>query len=218
MAIVIDDCGQQLDVMERGVRLKLPLTFAVLPHLAHSAKSAELAHSAGQEVIVHQPMQPEAHDEDPGEGAILQGMKTDRIGKILTASFHDVPHAVGLNNHMGSAATADRALMVATFTALERVRPGAFFLDSRTSAATVAADVARKQGVPTAERAVFLDNDLSEVAIRGELARLMGLAAERGQAVAIGHLKPETLAVLEREMSQLEGHECRFVFLSALMR
>ena len=200
------------------MRSRVPLTFAVIPHLPASRRSAELAHEKGAEVIVHQPMQPEAGDEDPGQDAIAPGMKRERIVRILRASFDDVPHAVGMNNHMGSRATADAALMEATFAALEQVKPGALFLDSRTTAQTVALDVARRQGIAAVQRSVFLDNDLSASAIRGELDRLAGLAATQGEAVAIGHLKPETLDVLESVLPAMEGRDCRFVFLSALVR
>jgi polysaccharide deacetylase 2 family uncharacterized protein YibQ len=215
---VLDDCGQRLDLMERAVRSRAPLTFAVIPHLPHSRASAERAFAAGHEVIVHQPMQPESGDEDPGEGALTSGMKPEQVRRILRESFADVPHAVGLNNHMGSRATADPALMAAVASSLKAMDGELFFLDSRTSARTVARSAAASRGVRTAERAVFLDNDLSPAAIRSELDRLLRLAAENGEAVGIGHLKPETLDVLEAVLPSENASEVRFVFLSDLVR
>jgi polysaccharide deacetylase 2 family uncharacterized protein YibQ len=218
---VLDDCGQRLDLMERAVRSRTPLTFAVIPHLPHSKQSAELAFGAGHEVIVHQPMEPESGDEDPGEGAIRVGMGAREVRDVLRSSFADVPHAVGLNNHMGSRATADPRLMGAVLSSLHAMDPQLYFLDSRTSAQTVARDAAHAQGVPSAQRAVFLDNDLAPGAIRSEVARLLARAAEDGEAVGIGHLKPETLDVLEATLGQGGGGasgEVRFVFLSDLVR
>lgn len=219
-AIVLDDCGQRLDLMERAVRIRQPLTFAVIPHLPHSRASAEAAFAAGHEVIVHQPMQPDGPDEDPGEGAIVSGMSPARVAKTLRASLDDVPHAVGLNNHMGSRATADARLMDAVLgsvAALSRRHP-LYFLDSRTTPRTVALEAARRRGVRCAERDVFLDNEPDAAAIRGQVDRLVAEAASQGQAVAIGHLKPETLAVLEATLPALDGREVRFVFLGDLVR
>ena len=218
VAIVIDDCGQRLDLLERAIRCRVPLTFAIIPHLPYSRESAERAHAAGREIIVHQPMEPDAPGENPGQGAIVSGMRRDKITRILRESFEDVPHAVGMNNHMGSRATSDEGLMESTFSALAQVRPGALFLDSRTTAGTVAMDVARRKGIRAAQRSVFLDNDLDAAAIRSELDRLVQVATEQGQAVAIGHLKEETLAVLEAMLPGMDGRDCRFVFLSDLVR
>jgi len=79
-------------------------------------------------------------------------------------------------------------------------RRGLFFLDSRTSADTVAYRVARSLGVPAAERQVFLDRDPAPEQIAFQFRRLLALARERGAAIAIGHPYPETLAVLAREV------------------
>lgn len=220
VAIVLDDCGQRLDLMERAVRLRQPLTFAVIPHLPHSRASAEAAHSAGHEVIVHQPMEPEGGEADPGEGVLMTGMSRRDVQRILKASFASVPHARGLNNHMGSRATADAELMGAVLGSvaeMSRSRP-LYFLDSRTSAGTVAWEAASAAGLRSAQRDVFLDNDLAPEAILGQLRRLLDEAAVGGQAIGIGHLKPETLAVLEAEMPRIEGRQARFVFLGDLVR
>lgn len=220
IAIVLDDCGQRLDLLERGVRIRQPLTFAVIPHLPHSRASAEAAHAAGHEVIVHQPMEPEGDDANPGTGVLRRGMSSGEARRILGASLAEVPHARGLNNHMGSKATADARLMGIVLGALgelSRSRP-LYFLDSRTSADTVASEAARRAGLRTAERDVFLDNDLSPAAIQGQLDRLLAEAVAQGQAIGIGHLKPETLAILETEMPRLDGQQARFVFLGDLVR
>ena len=220
IAIVLDDCGQRLDLIERAVRIRQPMTFAVIPHLPHSRSSAEAAFAAGHEVIVHQPMEPESGDENPGEGALLTGMSPARVARVLASSLQDVPHAVGMNNHMGSKATADAVLMGELFEGLGKLSRGRplYFLDSRTSARTVAREAAGRAGVPSAERDVFLDNDLAPAAILGQLDRLMAEGAGRGQAVGIGHLKPETLAVLETALPAAEGTQARFVFLGDLVR
>jgi polysaccharide deacetylase 2 family uncharacterized protein YibQ len=219
VAIVIDDCGQRLELMQRAVRMRQSLTFAVIPRLPHSRASAEAAFAAGHEVILHQPMEPEQGDEDPGEGALKVGMRPADVERVLRENFADVPHAVGLNNHMGSRATADERLMAATFHAvkdLSRGRP-LYFLDSRTTAQTVAEEAAHAAGLASGRRAVFLDNDPSPRAIRDQMATLLATARDKGEAVGIGHLRPETLDVLEVVLPREES-DVSFVFLSALMR
>ncbi len=67
-----------------------------------------------------------------------------------------VPHAVGVNNHQGSRATSDAALMQALMPLLRE--RGLFFIDSRTDAKTVAYDMAKRDGVRAASRKVFLDD------------------------------------------------------------
>ena len=220
IALVLDDCGQSLELMRRAIKSRAPLTFAVIPRLPHSRESAELAWGSGHEVIVHQPMEPESSDQDPGEGAITVGMAPARIRAVLRENLADVPHAVGMNNHMGSRATSDAALMAEVLVSLKSLRPdGFYFLDSRTTAATVALQAARTARMPAAERsAPFLDDDLSPAAIQGQMAQLMARATADGQAVGIGHLKPETLAVLEAIVPGVPEAQYRFVFLSELVR
>ena len=220
-AIVIDDCGERLDLMQRAIRIRAPLTFAVIPHLRASSASAELGFSSGHEVILHQPMEPSSPAEDPGQGVLQVGMKADQVARVLRRNLEAVPHVVGLNHHMGSRATADATLMGHVLAATRSLRgehENLYFLDSRTSAETVGFEVARRLGVPTAMRNVFLDNDADPVSIRKQLDLLLSTAAAQGEAIGIGHLKPETLAVLEAVLPAVPERECRFVFVSELVR
>ena len=101
----------------------------MIPRLRHSTESAEAAHLAGHEVILHQPMEPEPGDANPGDGALLVGMGRRQVAKLLAENLDDVPHAVGLNNHMGSRATADEELMDAVLGAVRAELDGVY--DSR---------------------------------------------------------------------------------------
>ena len=63
--------GLVLELLE----IPAPLTFAVLPNLAHSEAFAEAARARGHEIILHLPMEPvDPVRHDPGEGAILVGL------------------------------------------------------------------------------------------------------------------------------------------------
>ena len=108
-----------------------------------------------------------------------------------------MPYARGVNNHMGSRATADRRVMESVIASLPK---GMYFVDSRTGGSSVAADVAREMNVRSAARHVFLDDDRSVLAIRHQLAVLAETAASRGLAIGIGHPHPSTIQVLADEI------------------
>jgi uncharacterized protein len=111
-----------------------------------------------------------------------------------------VSGARGVNNHMGSRATTDRAAMDAVMEELKA--RGIFFLDSRTSPDSVAEDAARANGVPALRRDVFLDLTDDPDGVRLALQEAVARARESGHAVAIGHVHPVTLEVLGRELSR----------------
>lgn len=197
VALVIDDLGRSLRDLETLGALGVPLSYAVLPFESQTpAVVAELRRQR-REILLHLPMEP-ANGADPGPGALTRAMSRRQLVRGTRAALAAVPGAVGVNNHMGSGLSADPRAMR---TVLEEVaQRGLFFLDSRTSADTVAYQVAGTLGVPAAERQVFLDRDPSPEEITLQFHRLLTLARERGAAIAIGHPYPETLEVLAREV------------------
>jgi uncharacterized protein len=127
-----------------------------------------------------------------------------------------VPHAAGVNNHQGSLATSDPALMEALMPAL-RDR-GLFFIDSRTTPATVAYATAQRFGVRSASRKVFLDDTPTRAAILAQISQAATDAQRDGSAIAIGHPHPETIAALTDSLPRLESLGFRLVFASDLAR
>jgi polysaccharide deacetylase 2 family uncharacterized protein YibQ len=94
---------------------------------------------------------------------------------------------------------------------------GLFFIDSRTTAATVAYDAAERAGVAAASRKVFLDDTPERDAIRAQLQTAAGDALRDGSAIAIGHPHPATIAVLAEDVPSLEARGVRMVFASDLV-
>jgi uncharacterized protein len=213
--LVVDDVGNRRQDLDPYLSLDIPITFAVLPQLQFSKESAERISARGQELILHLPMEAES-GKYPGPGTIYVGDSPRRITETLRVNLRSVPGAKGINNHMGSKATADRATMNA---ALEFARrEGLFFLDSRTTHNTVALEVAREKRVPAAERHVFLDNVREVGAIREALTQGVALAREQGYAVLIGHAtSPELALVLQEEAPAIEEGGIRFFHLSTLL-
>ncbi len=217
-SIVIDDVGFRLDLaQEASAELPTYVTFAVIPNLSASTVSAEILHASGHHVILHAPMEPEDSGKwkaQPGE--LYVGLSEKEVDTILARDLGSVPFAEGINNHMGSRATTDRPLMRDVVRALKR--RGLYFLDSRTTPYTVAFQVARNAGLPCAQRAVFLDDVDSQGAIIEQMDALAERARKDGEAVAIGHLRANTIKVLSERLPYWASRGIRFVPLKEVVR
>jgi polysaccharide deacetylase 2 family uncharacterized protein YibQ len=215
VALVIDDLGRSLDDLHAVEGLSVPISYAVLPFEEQTPEVVAELRQRGAEILLHLPMEPAGAAKDPGPGALRLGMTPEQLRQSTLAALQAVPGASGVNNHMGSGLSADEPSMTAILGLLSS--RGLFFLDSRTSAQSVAYRVATRLGLPAAERQVFLDPDPSPEAIRAQFHRLLGLARTRGAAVAIGHPLPETLAVLEEEIPKARALGYEFVPVSYLL-
>jgi len=215
LAIIVDDLGYDRAPAEALFALPFPLTLAVLPHLPYSADIAEEAYRRGYQVMLHLPM--ESNGDLKHEAIELRrGMSPAEVTRLLAGMLESVPHAAGVNNHQGSLATADPELMAATMSALRE--RDLFFIDSRTTTATVAYDVALRTGVPVASRKVFLDDIQTREAVLQQFALAERYARKYGFAIAIGHPHPSTLQALEEYLPQIEAHGVGLAFASELVR
>jgi len=216
LAIIIDDLGYDRDAADALLALGFPLTVSVLPHLTLSSEVAEEAYRRGDEVMLHLPMQSESPTAKTEEVELRVGMNIKQVDSALAGMLETVPHAVGVNNHQGSRATADPALMAELMPELRR--RGLFFVDSRTLASTVAYDTAERFGVRAASRKVFLDDSANSEAILRQLELAARDAERDGSAIAIGHPRPDTIAVLAERLPRLESEGIRLVFVSELVQ
>lgn len=194
LAIVIDDMGYQPQLDAELLHLNLNLSFAFLPYGPHTGEEAPVAGRLGRDVLLHLPMEPTDRREDPGPGALTLAMGAAERAEVVTRDLAQVPLAVGINNHMGSRFTGDRAAM-RDFLALVRDRH-LFFLDSLTGRDSLGYSLAREMGVKSCRRQVFLDNDQNLDQIASRIRELLAAAERQGQAVGIGHPHPQTLAAL----------------------
>jgi polysaccharide deacetylase 2 family uncharacterized protein YibQ len=215
-AIVIDDLGQDIKPARRLMALPYALTFSVLPHLRASRETSTAARLAGREVMLHLPMEPLAGPRvNPGEGAILVGMRAPEVARIVEADLETVPNAAGVNNHMGSRATSDPAVMAAVMKELSARR--LYFIDSRTAPSTVALKAARQAGIPAFYRSVFLDDTETVGYTLGQLRSFRALVERQGAALAIGHPHPTTISALETFLPELERDDIELVPASQLV-
>jgi hypothetical protein len=218
VALIMDDMGNSLETLDELLALGRPITVSILPYSAHAAETARIAHERGLEVLLHLPLESvNNHEAMPDtEGLIMAIMTEAAIVASFEASYDRVPFAAGTNNHMGSRFTAEPDLMR---TLLRPIKErGLFFVDSRTTAKTVAVEEARRLGIPATQRDVFLDADADRGRIRGRLIELLQKARKKGQAVGICHPFPETLAVLKSSLFLLDSYNLEPVPVSKLVR
>lgn len=210
MSIIIDDLGQSPERDSRTLALPGPVTMAIMPDTPHATAFARQAHKAGKTVILHMPMDPAT-----GPYAWHPGIAIEELARRLDAALVKVPYAAGINNHMGSRMTAQREPMAWLMGELQRRH--LFFVDSRTSAATVAAAEAQAHDVAHVSRDVFLDDVRTPEAIDAQLQQGIALARKQGSAVLIGHPYPQTLAVLERQIPRLKQLGIELVTLQQMI-
>ena len=216
IVLILDDVGFDHQPLSAAMRIDPNINFAVLPNSQRASEFATKLHVRGFEVLCHLPMEPEGFPRvSPGSGAVLTSMTDEEIARTTTTNVGEIPYARGVNNHMGSRATADRRVMTTVLAALPK---GMYFIDSRTTGASVAGKVAHQLNVRTASRNVFLDDVQSLSAIRSQLRALAHAAEEHGTAVGIGHMYPTTVQVLSEAAPMLRKEGFRFVRASEAVR
>jgi hypothetical protein len=216
VAIIFDDAGGSLADLDAIIALSRPVVVSVLPGLRYSREVAGRARAAGLEVFLHLPLEPDDASKDLGPGGITGGMSDEEIAAVIREDLLSVPGAVGVNNHMGSKGTADERIMRAVLAVLRERH--LIFIDSVTSSRSIAGRLAAEMDVPTAARAVFLDNEDEPAAIRVQLRRLIALARQRGEAIAIGHAHRQTARVLLSMLDEFEKQGVELVPISSLVR
>jgi hypothetical protein len=216
IAIIIDDLGYQLEAGLRAIELPGPVAFAILPGTPRGIQLARIAHNHGKEILLHLPLEAADYRGPTEPGAMLLDMSRATFHDTFASALATVPFAVGVSSHRGSLLTRHPGHMVWLMEEL-RDREDLFFIDSYTTPASVALQIAAEEGVSATRRDVFLDNDRSTAAVIAEFERLKAMARKRGRAVAIGHPFPETLEMLERELPKLSEQGFALVTISELL-
>jgi polysaccharide deacetylase 2 family uncharacterized protein YibQ len=215
LAIILDDLGSDRAAAEGIFGLPFPLTISILPDHEHSSEIARDALRRGYQVLLHLPMASVAN-EKPEALELRAGMPAAEVSSLVDQFLKDVPGVVGVNNHQGSQATTDFALMEELMPVLRERH--LFYIDSRTTTATVAYETAQEFGVRSAFRNVpFLDDVAEVAAVRKQMEVALGEAREKGEAVAIGHPHPATLQALSEVLPRAQAQGVRLVFVSELV-
>jgi len=215
IAVIIDDIGFSRTRAHRFLPLDIPITFSILPHVNHTRELAESLHTAGHEIMLHQPMEPVDRRSNPGPGALYTAYPRQAIVAEIERNIDAVPHVTGVNNHMGSKFTADPAKMEQALGVVKS--RSLFFVDSLTTPRSAGFATASRLGIAAVRRNIFLDNCLTTQSILLQLARLQRRALLTGKAIAIGHPHPETVAALRIFDRKLKKEGVQFVPISDLL-
>jgi len=217
VALVIDDLGQDLKPAQEILSLPGRLTFAVMPGLPQSRKVAELARQNHRDVLIHLPMEYRGKNGKPAAGMLRSDMTPMDFLNTISDDVAAVPGAVGVNNHEGSSLTENREAM--KFLMAELKARDLLFLDSLTSAKSVAYATAKEFGIKAAKRDVFIDNESDNAdAIARQLDELARVAKEHGQAIGIGHPHPATIGALRKWLATTAQQGIEIVPVSKLMQ
>lgn len=217
IAIVIDDIGFDLRLVEELARIRAPIAFAILPFAPHATEAARLLHRAGKEILLHLPMEPRSYpEENPGAGALFTNMNAGEIRRQIETNLIKVPYASGVNNHMGSLFMEYEAGLSVVME--ELAKRGLFFVDSRTTPSTRGREAAAKAGVRFAERAVFIDRQRGYTAALANLTQQHQSAWEKGKPLLlIGHPHGETIRALREAQPRWQEEEVQVIPVSTFI-
>jgi len=210
IAIIFDDLGESLKEVGDLYSLNIPLTVSVIPGLKFSSQSAAMAARCGFSVFIHLPMEPEGAAEFRTKKYtfISSSQSSREVKSLLRYYLNSLPQAIGVNNHMGSAATADRPLMEVVMRAIKQ--RNLIFVDSRTSPNSVAYSTALSQGLVAGVNDGFIDAADDTKLISERLDSLTLKAAEQGKIIVIAHPRRRTFAVLKAKLPSLKT-KVRFI-------
>jgi polysaccharide deacetylase 2 family uncharacterized protein YibQ len=215
LSIIVDDFGYFYNQLVRDfLSLDIPITVTVIPGLAHSKRICAAAAEAGKEMLCHLPMEPERGGYDGGEIPLIRVEMSDReIEKAVERALETTPDVKGMNNHMGSRATADARVMRAVLDVCRK--RGLFFIDSMTTQRSVVGEEAKKARVATLSNDLFIDNEGED--LRENMGKIISIARRRGYAVGILHVRKETLRELEWMIGEAKRAGVKFVTISDML-
>lgn len=217
IVLVIDDLGHSTQISEQIASLPGPLTLSFLPFLDNLPSQTDLALRRGHEVFLHLPMQPRSGTSSAQSEYVLKPDAPPlEIQALVDRHLQRMQGYQGINNHMGSAFTADPASMLIVLNAIKK--RDLTWLDSVTAIDTVGPHIARHLSIPWLKRDVFLDHDPNPKAIDQQIQRAETIARQRGLAVVIAHPKKATVNALQSWLPRLKKNGFAFAGASQAAR
>lgn len=215
LAIVIDDIGYSLQEDNAIYRLPKAVAVAIIPSAPMATNRAKQAFAEKRDILIHLPMQPQNLRQPLEARALRPGMNATQVAELIRYAKEQVPHAIGLNNHMGSLATTDRPLMQHLMPVLAQEK--LFFLDSKTAGNSVAYQTAKQTGIPALERHIFLDDSNLYSDVEHQFRLALNHARRHGVAIMIGHPRKNSIRVLQQGLANLPS-DIQLVSISSLWR
>lgn len=215
VVLIIDDLGYHLGTGMDMVELPGKVNLAVLPHTPYAGKLARAGHRAGKEIMLHAPMS-NSGGMPIGPGGLTPALEEADFSRVLEEDIDAIPHVRGINNHMGSELTTMPQQMAWVMETL--LRRELYFVDSRTSPATIAGRTAARFAVPYLSRSVFLDNEATAQAIDTQFQALVRRAERKGLAVGIGHPYAATADYLKTAIPTLRCGGIELALVSEVLK
>ena len=198
LVLIIDDVATfEHASMVKSIGLKI--TPSIFPATKTHPDTPNIARTF-EFYMIHLPMQAK-HFDSPEIGTLTINESFESMHEKIKKIRKDFPRAKYTNNHTGSRFTSDYDAMDKAYRAL--IEQGFVFVDSKTIAQTAVARAAKKYNQPYISRDIFLDDDPSAAAVRRELIAAVNLAKKRGYAIAIGHPKKNTIAVIKASKNNI---------------
>ena len=198
LVLIIDDVATfEHASMIKSIGLKI--TPSIFPATKTHPDTPSIARTF-EFYMIHLPMQAK-HFDSPEIGTLTINESFESMLEKIKKIRKDFPRAKYTNNHTGSRFTSDYDAMDKAYRAL--IEQGFIFVDSKTIAQTAVARAAKKYNQPYISRDIFLDDDPSASAVRRELVAAVNLAKKRGYAIAIGHPKKNTIAVIKASKNNI---------------
>ena len=217
IAVIIDDIGFDLRIVEELAGIPAPIAFAVLPYAPHAAEAARLLHAAGKEILLHLPMEPRSYPgESPGPGALMVDMDEGQIRRQIRESLAAVPYVSGVNNHMGSRFMEDEARLMVVMEELKK--RGLYFVDSRTTPDSRGRETANRAGVRFAARGRFIDHLPGYAEALKNLTVPIRREGNGKPVLMIGHPHPETVRALRDALPRWQAEGVMLVGLPTFLK
>ena len=210
LAVIIDDCGYDIDLVRRLVKLNAPFSFAIIPYRDYSSDVLHVINGGGQVAMLHLPMEPmDPSAMSEGKHTVLTSMDDKSIRALTRDMVSSLPGISGVNNHQGSKATSDERAMTAVLKELKS--KGLFFVDSNTYSKSLGDKLAAQMGVPTGRNNIFLDNSTNEDEIIKKIWQAAAIADKYGSAIAICHARPHTVNAWEQAIGEVKASGLKLV-------
>lgn len=194
VAIIIDDVGRATRLNGILQEIKLPLNISILPKQREGSNMSLIGKKEGWDVLLHLPMEPKEKSWVDST-FITTNMGKEEIKEKVDNYLKSLPYVQGINNHMGSLATADENIMTSVLSIIKE--RGLYFVDSLTISNSVGEKVARDINLNRfAKRDVFIDNLDEREYIRAQIDHLVEISIRKGFAIGIGHLRENTLLTI----------------------
>ena len=198
--------------------MKLPpaVTLAFTPYGSDPTKLAERARAQRHEILLQIPMEPcDYPDNDPGPQTLLTTLAPEQNLDRFYWHLSRFQGYAGIANFMGGRFVVTDAVMQPIVR--EAAKRGLGYFDDGLAPRSVAPSLAAAQAMPFAKADLSIDAVPTAVEIDRALAKLEGLARERGVAVGMASALPISIERISVWIKTLESHGIMLVPLTTAM-